>query len=256
MALTVMREELKCLGWNDEKAAAMDRLSRITADSIGGVGVLYRLLKRIPESIDIDLLRQRYNPPGFMEEYNRYFGDMEERLQPRQIPLRGPLLFGIAESERARIFPDVLENSNFDLAGKLMYIGHDGDRVRDRHGALFFTDISDSTMETLAVEESPVVLQPGAYGASSPALDMLVDAAQDAGALGACLTGAGIAGAVLVLCRKENTDYIRQALATTLQQESYSRCAGLAGRLDATTALGAVTVNHPTAGACEITLDD
>jgi len=256
MALTVMQEELKYLGWTKQKAAAMDRLSRITADSIGGMGALYRLLKRIPESIDINLLRQRYNPPGFAEEYNRYFGDIEERLRPRRIPLRGPLLFGIAESERARIFPDVLENRNFDLAGKLMSIGHDGDRVRDRHGNPFSPDISDSTIENLAAKESPVALQPGAYSASSPALDMLVDAAQDAGALGACLTGAGIAGAVLVLCRKENTDYIRQALATTLQQESYSRCAGLANRLDATDALSAVAVNHPTAGACEITLDD
>ncbi len=47
---------------------------------------------------------------------------------------------------------------------------------------------------------------------SCDALDRLVDAALDAGALGARLTGAGFGGCVVVLCREHDADRVRQAL--------------------------------------------
>jgi len=255
MALTVLQEELRKSGWQEKEASSMHRLSRITPDALGGLRQLYQLLQRIPVSIDMETLRQRYNPPGLQSEYERYFGDLEAHLQPQAIPLRGPLLFGVAESERARLFPETLMAGDYELAGQLMSAGHDGDRVCDAAGNAFSPNIGDAALETLARKESPITDQPGAYGASSPALDMLVDAALQAGALGACLTGAGIAGAVLVLCRKENSAALSRSLAQLLQQESYARCARLRAPLDAKTAMESVVTNHSTAGADEVVSD-
>jgi len=47
---------------------------------------------------------------------------------------------------------------------------------------------------------------------SSPALDRLVEAAMAGGALGARLTGAGFGGCVVVLCRRDGIDRVREGL--------------------------------------------
>ncbi len=47
---------------------------------------------------------------------------------------------------------------------------------------------------------------------SSQALDSLVDAAHDSGALGARLTGAGFGGCVVILCKASNRDRVRTEL--------------------------------------------
>ena len=255
MALTVLQAELVRSGWSLDAAQQLDRLSRITPDALGGAAVLYELLQRIPETISLETLRKRYAPPELDSEYVRYFGEGDAADRPRRIPLRGPLLFGIAESERARVFPDALASGDYEEAGMLMNVGHDGDRVRVAGDAPYVSEISDMVLEILARDQAPVVLQPGAYGASSPALDMLVDAALHADALGASLTGAGIAGAVLVLCHREHSSAIRVALARILQTEAYARSANLAAPLDEDTADKAVTINHSVAGACEVCLD-
>jgi galactokinase len=47
---------------------------------------------------------------------------------------------------------------------------------------------------------------------SSPALDRLVDAAMDSGALGARLTGAGFGGCAIVFCRNTGLNGVRAGL--------------------------------------------
>jgi len=48
---------------------------------------------------------------------------------------------------------------------------------------------------------------------SCPALDRLVDAAMESGALGARLTGAGFGGCAVIFCRREDLDRVRDGLA-------------------------------------------
>ncbi|MEO8597786.1 MAG: galactokinase family protein [Candidatus Solibacter sp.] len=48
---------------------------------------------------------------------------------------------------------------------------------------------------------------------SCPALDRLIDAAMDAGALGARLTGAGFGGCAIILCRRDHLALVRSRLA-------------------------------------------
>jgi len=251
MAITVLQAELLRAGWDTETVACLDRLSRLTPEILGGPARTYKLLRNIPETIDLDALRERYAPPDLDEAYARYFDGLLPEEQPRQIPLRGPLLFGIAESERARLFPELLQE-DYAQAGTLMCIGHDGDRIRGRDGASFQIKVDDAALNALARENTPLAHCPGCYGASSPALDALVDAALDGGALGASLTGAGLAGAVIALCRMEDTEQVAEAVQRCLRSSAYARTAARPTPLTATEARQAVIVNHAVAGACEL----
>ena len=124
------------------------------------------------------------------------------------------------------------------------------DKVDD--AAVATEDDEDSVLDRLAADGLPIERCPGAYGASSPALDALVDAARDAGALGASLTGAGIAGAVLALCRAEDADRVAEAVRDRLAAPDYPERANRDAPLTDAEITEAVVVNHPTASACEI----
>lgn len=254
MALTVLRAELLRAGWEAGEVARFDRLSRLTPEVLGGSSSVYRLLMGVPETIGLDDLRRRYAPPNLDEAYARYFDGLPSEEQPTEIPLRGPLLFGIAESERARCFPELLERGEYEKAGALMNAGHDGDRVVGRDGRAYGMEISDPALDALARAHLPITLCPGRYGASSPAMDALADAACAAGALGASLTGAGIAGAVLALCRAEDMERISRKILDCLKSGAYARLAGW--RVPPSTAAleASVVANHAVAGAGELVL--
>jgi galactokinase len=252
VALPVLRAEMLRAGWDAAAVCRLDRLSRLTPGALGGPSRVYELLKGIPESLDLNTLRERYAPPGLEEAYARYFDGVPTEEQPVQIPLRGPLLFGIAESERARRFPELLLRGDYEQAGALMRIGHDGDRVYTREGKPFLADIDDAALDLLSQANTPLEHCPGWYGASSPALDTLVDAALDGGALGASLTGAGIAGAVLALCRTGDTERVSRALRQCLHRPAYARLAGWAEPPSEEEFETAVMVNRAVSGAGEL----
>ncbi len=248
LAMEILRQEMRFQGTPAAVIEKMDRLSNMTPAVLipmGGMRMLLEVIKRIPEIMEIDELRSRtvcrghslsngdklltncYDLPEFEEAYERYFGSAPERERPTRIALRGPLLFGIAESERARLFPEAIASGAFEEAGRLMSVGHDGDRRVRRDGApdslsnddkLWRCAVDNATLDGLIASGARIEWFPGAYGASSPALDALVDAATEAGALGASLTGAGMAGAVLALCKTEDADrvaeYVRKRLAS------------------------------------------
>lgn len=254
IALMLLREEMLRSGWTREKVFHADRLSRLTPEFFNGEKYLYQLLMNVPEVLSLDALKSHYDLPEVDELWNRYFGDLPESEQPKsKIPLRGPLLFGLAESERARQFPNLLRNGQFAKAGTLMRVGHDGDRLRQPDGRPFEVDVSDTALSAMAVTQFPLSFCPGKYGASSPALDMLVDAALDAGALGACLTGAGIAGAVLALCRKQDVEHVKAAVLCTLASPEYQHLAGTTKRSH-DDLVDAVVINHAVKGAGEFTV--
>lgn len=254
MALTVLRAELLRAGWGTGEVCRFDRLSRLTPEALGGPSCIYRLLLGVPEWINLDDLWRRYAPPNLDEAYARYFDGLPQEEQPTLIPLRGPLLFGIAESERARRFPELLERGDYEQAGVLMNTGHDGDRVVSRDGKAYGMEIGDAALDALAREQLPLALCPGRYGASSPALDALADAACMAGALGASLTGAGIAGAVLALCRAGNEEKVSNGVLHCLKSPAYARLAGWQMSPSAAELEGSVVANHAVAGAGELVL--
>lgn len=250
MALSIFRQAAGALG--PEAARGWTSLAAISAESLGGNANLYRVLRDVPERIALGDLRATYDLPHLDAEYARYFGDLPEALKPREIGLRGPLIFGIAESARARSFARAMEAGAWARAGALMTVGHEGDRRVDRDGRPVLHDLSDARLDQLAASDVPIEEYPGAYGASSPALDALVDAALEHGALGASLTGAGIAGVVLALCRAEDAAQIAEGMRQFMGGAAYARTALLPDRLSPAQLAGTVVENRACAGAGEV----
>lgn len=252
MAMAIFQHALREAGYGETVIATCRRLSSINAETLGGNAALAGVLQQVPEALTLDALRDRYDFPDIEGEYARYFGDLPVARQPRAIGLRGPLLFGIAESERARLFVRALESGDFTRAGALMSAGHDGDRRIQRDGSPYVQRSDDDVLAELAVDGAQIADFPGAYGASSPALDFLVDAAMAHGALGASLTGAGIAGTVLALCRADDAGCIADGVRAAMADESYCRIAGLGAPLSPLQLAEAVVVNQACRGAGEI----
>ena len=257
MAMEIVRQELERLQPSTGHSELARFLSDLTPSKLGAGSeeLLYRLLRSIPEEVSIDLLRTRYDLPQLDQLYDQYFGSASEELRHRKIRLRGPLLFGIAESERARLFPDTLQSGDYARAGQFMRLGHDGDRVRNADGTPYRYDVGDAAIHGLQQRVAPIEECPGAYGASSPALDLLVDTAHEAGALGASLTGAGIAGTVLALCRAQDAEGIADAVRRTLSSERYAETAGLGSTLSPEELREAALANTTVAPLGELKFD-
>ncbi|MFP4191616.1 MAG: galactokinase family protein [Candidatus Hydrogenedentota bacterium] len=252
LALEVLRQELAAEGLADQVCGATAYLSDFAEPRLtpwGGYDLLYTLLQRIPDEIALPAIKKRYNLPYFAEVFKTYFGHLEPAQQPSAINLRGPLVFGLAESERARVFPELLCSGAWEAAGRLMNCGHQGDRVMDANGEPFVLELNENTLEGHRLRQTPLHEIPGAYGASSPALDALTDAALRAGALGACLTGAGIAGSVLALCVADQADHVAEHMRNYVGSAAYARWAGFNAPLSREEAEEAVMTNVSVAGA-------
>lgn len=252
MAMEIFQQALREAGYPEEIVVACGRLSNITPEALGGHAALYAVLRQIPERVPLAELRTRYDLPDLDCEYQRYFGDTPLAMQPQEIGLRGPLLFGIAESERARHFAAALESGDFSRAGQLMTIGHEGDRRVNRAGNAIHQRSDDAWLRECAGSGRPIEECPGVYGASSPALDRLVDVALEHGALGASLTGAGIAGTVLALCNASEWAGIADGVRTCMAGKAYRRIAGLHQPLDSHQIADATVSNLACMGAGEI----
>ncbi|MHA1734472.1 MAG: NTP transferase domain-containing protein [Promethearchaeota archaeon] len=138
------------------------------------------------------------------------------------IPVRGVVVYGVAECERSGRIQALLRRGEFDKLGRLMSISHDGDRVV-RGDAAHEPDYSDewirrciddlSSEDPERVENGQLYNQPGHYACSTPEIDFLVDLArvQD-GVLGAQISGAGLGGCVMVLARESSAGVILDEL--------------------------------------------
>ncbi len=251
MAIAIVQQTLAKMGYAEADIRHCDRLSHISGIYLGGDTQVLRILKEIPVSLDLATMRTHYTLPEFDAEYSRYFSDVTEAERPKEILLRGPLLFGIAESERAQHFARALQAGEYEFAGQLMNWGHDGDRRIDSSGAPFSLNPDDTYLAHHIDEATPLHALPGAYGASGPALDVLADCARAQGALGASLTGAGIAGTVLALCHAQVAPAIATGLRSYMAGAEYQRVAGLSEPLTDIELEAAVVPNIAVAGVQE-----
>ncbi|MBI2433118.1 MAG: hypothetical protein HYV26_09630 [Candidatus Hydrogenedentes bacterium] len=255
IALDVLRQEMLRAGFPEEQVHHLDRLSKMTPDRFESRCDLYSLLQRVPETISLSQLRHKYELPELDAHYQKYFGLISQASRPESIALRGPLLFALTESERARVFPGLLQAGAFEAAGACMLLGHDGDRVSWGGGTPWRSmEVTNDALERLAVANTPLAQVPGVYGASSLILDALVDCAMSAGALGACLTGAGIAGSVLALCPKDFTARVQHAVRTLLASPVYLRLTGRTKSLTEGQLAEAAVINHAPVGAGKLPL--
>lgn len=199
---------------------------------------VYRILLDVPE---------RMAPADLLDELGREVCDrlFATHRPPEFYPLRGRLLFGIAECARAgRSLPLLLEG---DLRpfGRLMNISHDGDRVTSKDGTPFQPDVSDAALRRLIAglqSESPEQVlaaqlyeQPGVYACSTPEIDRIVDIALETpGTLGAQLSGAGLGGCMMVLAREDAAENLigrldRHYYEPTQREPGAIACVPIAG---------------------------
>ena len=147
--------------------------------------------------------------------------------QPEGYPVRGVVLFGLAECERSRIGADLLAEGLVTEFGRLMNASHNGDRVvsyesdgvaqpyqyqvSDAYLLRLITDLESSEQEI--VQAAQLEWQPGAYRCSTPEIDRMVDLAlQVPGVVGAQLAGAGLGGCMMVLAHCTATAALAEQL--------------------------------------------
>ena len=85
------------------------------------------------------------------------------------------------------------------------------------------------------------------YEVSTPALDAIVDSAREAGAAGARLTGAGMGGCAIALCRQDSAEAVLEAVASPGTPPSGPRIAFIAEAADGA-AITTATVRPGSAG--------
>ena len=194
----------------------------------------YRLIKAIPETMDQKDLVSQY--PHLTPEWERICTTYQ--IKDEQLPLREVFLFGICEYQRACKFPEFLHSGQLNLAGELMDISHNGDRVTcwsDNKYTPYHSPYQDDYLEHLAQMASlePInpsanlMFQPGGYRCSIPEIDHIADyCKQFPEILGAGLTGAGLGGAVIALIAKDKSQpilvKIREFLAQSLNPDAFS----------------------------------
>ena len=215
-------------------APALRHLRDVNVRTLGRpLSSIYRILSRLPEQATRAELEALL--PG---EDLRPFWASHAQPDDGLYPIRGVVLFGLAECERARLYADLLRSGRIGEIGQMMKASHDGDRVAvwDTKGEAepFRAPTSDAyllglikDLESLDPEGSDraqLAWQPGRYACSLPAIDRMVDAAAATeGVAGAQLAGAGLGGCLMVLIRREAVPALRanlEAAAAAIQAPS------------------------------------
>jgi N-acetylgalactosamine kinase len=183
---------------------------------------IYRILLGLPERATRAEL-EALLPEEDLRPLWASHGEPEDGIYP----IRGVVLFGLAECERARLYADCLRSGRITEIGRMMAASHDGDRVAvwnargeaepfraptsDRHLLRLIEDLE--SREPDRIERAGLAWQPGRYACSLPALDRMVDvAAATEGVAGAQLAGAGLGGCLMVLVRREAVPALRENL--------------------------------------------
>jgi N-acetylgalactosamine kinase len=149
-------------------------------------------------------------------------------------PLRGVVLYGLAECERSRRFADALKAANIGEIGRLMNVSHDGDRVvrlgPEAELCPYASPTSNSYLLGLIddldsgdlgmVERAQLQWQAGSYHCSIPEIDRMVDISLGVdGVLGAQLAGAGLGGCMMLLVQEQAVARV----SAVLEQQYYRR---------------------------------
>jgi N-acetylgalactosamine kinase len=209
-------------------ADRIEHLRDIRCERLGiALSDLYRMLKALPLRIQTEEMFERFGPfsPTETEKLQNILSAITNRHVPYDV--RGLVLYGIAECERALRCPDLLHANDAHGLGQWWNVSHDGDRVVTYddhwHPEPFGADASDDSLDTLIVDlgsgdaqrvaGAQLHLQPGCYACSTPEIDLIVDlAVRLPGVKGAQISGAGLGGCVMILVENEHSDEAIQAL--------------------------------------------
>jgi N-acetylgalactosamine kinase len=213
-----------------EYVEKLEWLRDVTISNLGvGLVTIYEILKSLPEVIDRKELRSRLA--------ERYHLELEiifaNHREPRDgYKLRQMALYGLAEAERAVVFPKFLRRGDVKGMLELIRWSHDGDRVAkfDREGQQILWDAkifsSDERLGELIallrgrastpsqIESAQLYWQPGGYERSIAPIDYMCDIVSYnlADYAAAQIVGAGLGGDVEIIIHKDKIEELRRVL--------------------------------------------
>lgn len=251
-AFPLVLDALRAQGLDPDAVRHTRRLADIAPDRFP-LARIYRALADLPDRMTLSEAEQRFGaaaerllaagapppPLGFRELLQTYFAD---GVLPDSLSVKGVALYGLAECWRSRLYADLIERGDLERAGRLVYRGHDGDRVArtaaDGRLAAHEQKVTSPQLEALARDAesgdaqraaaAALEWQPGEYRASVPALDRIVDLCRAQGALSATLTGAGLGGMVIAMVARECLVSLRERLLRFYEQEEAAELAAMA----------------------------
>ena len=204
---------------------------------------IYKLLLRLPEEVNREELRELLAGSEVGALFQTHSPPADGLY-----PIRGVVLYGLAECERSHRFAKALRNQSMEKVGRMMNASHNGDRVvryaADGSQELYRAPTGNSYLmgliddlesgEPERVVAAQLQWQPGSYRCSLPEIDLMVDVAlRVEGVVGAQLAGAGLGGCMMVLVHSEAVRNLREAM-----DENYYRPFG-----KPTSVLGCTPIN-------------
>ena len=205
-----------------------DRLHHLRDFTCENLGIpldwLYMLLTHLPEQSTRQELEAM-----LPEEDLSYLWENHAEPVDKLYPIRGIVIYGLAECARAGRCVNCLENKQLDELGLMMKISHNGDRVVKfsadaRESTGYSSDTSNAALQKLIddlrsgdaqrIEHAQLWRQPGSYRCSLPDIDLMVDLACGVpGVAGAQLAGAGLGGCMMVLVKADAVEKLTEVLA-------------------------------------------
>ena len=186
---------------------------------------IYEILLRLPLKASRNDLR-RIISEKYLEELESIF--MNHREPAGGYKIRQNVLFGLAEEERAFIFPSLLKRNAVRKIIELINISHDGDRVVkfNKFGDKMKWDSSKLCSDQVLIkyisllsrgvfsEELELYMQPGGYERSIEPIDFICDQVRyNLGEYaGAQISGAGLGGNVLIFIREDKVNLLEKVL--------------------------------------------
>jgi len=188
---------------------------------------IYRILLHLPEGATRDELRALL-PDEDLDVFFNQHNPPDDGLYP----IRGVVLFGLAEMERAKRFAAEMKAGRIEELGLMMNISHDGDRVisiaadgserpyraptSNDYIIGLIDDLESGNLDRARLAQ--LQGQPGSYHCSLPEIDRMVHISlQTKGVVGAQLAGAGLGGCMMVLAHRDAVSN----LVTNLTQHYY-----------------------------------
>lgn len=177
---------------------------------------LYEILLALPESVSADEARRAFATDA--REWPGLASHLEGPDTQADYPVRGVMLYGVAECARAAEAVECLRRDDLAAFGALMNASHDGERrfrvADDLSAESYPGDVADDSLRALIadldsgeparLQRARLAAQPGAYRCSTREVDALVDLAlRTPGVLGAQIAGAGLGGCAMVLAERD-----------------------------------------------------
>ena len=231
LALPLLLQGFAALGIDETTIASLRCPADISPQKVP-LELIYQGLGAIPSDLRLDEARLRFQEAcvsgltslSFDELVETYFPSGE---RPDTVPVRGVLMYTLAECRRSVLFAQLLLEGNISEAGRLMNAGHEGDRVSRANPEtgeytnaeypvtdILLKDLLDDlrSQEPNRTDRAQLQYQHGDYRASTPTLDQMVDIARTHGAVGASLTGGGHGGVMIALMQEDRCDGFREAM--------------------------------------------